>query len=126
MRWLALLAIVSALAACDLDVCREHPPAFELEITVDDDVDGTVTEIEVFIEWADQQVKRTYVIGDALDDGMTSIGVELDPPIEESTELYVLIVGYDDAGDEIARDDERFDLSPDGCNLFPISLDDID
>lgn len=126
MRWLALFAVSWALAACDLDVCREHPPAFELEITVDDDVDGTVTDIEVSIEWADQRVKRTYAIGDGLDDGMTSIGVELDPPIAESTKLYVLIVGYDDLGDVIARDDERFDLSPDGCNLFPISLDDIE
>lgn len=124
MRWFVLLVLL--LSACDLDVCREHPPAFELEITVDDDVPGPVTTFDVTIEWADQRAKRRYEADDALADGATSIGVELDPPITGSESLYVLIVGYDAAGTEIARDDETFELSPDGCNLFPISLDDID
>ncbi len=127
----AALTLIAALTCggCSLDVCREHPPALELEITLNEDLGVTVSNLEVRLEYAGQRFIRDFEVAGALDDGMTSIGVDLDPPPVESIRGYVEVRGRvapDPRSEVVAFDDEGFTLTPDGCNLVPISLDEPD
>ena len=123
----ALLAL--GASACNFDVCTEHPPAFELEIRVSDDVDVPVASFDVRVFWEDQRFTRHFVVGDKLDDELTSVGVELVPPPTEEVDVRVEVIGHateDPDSPIVARDDENFELSPDGCNLVMIGIDPID
>lgn len=125
MRVALAFVAASLCGGCSLDVCHEHPPAFELDITVNDDVDAPVTNLEVRLEYGEERFVRDFEVGDALDDGMTSIGVELDPAPIETIRAYVAVSGRegpDPGARVVAYDDERFTFAPDGCNLVPISL----
>jgi hypothetical protein len=118
---LTLIAIASsALLGCP-DDCKSKPPSFQLDIS-----SGTgASSLSVEIAFAGNTYVRTYELAGNLDDGSTSIAVELIPAPANPFQLDVDITAYSGlsaTGRVIGGGQAHLEGSPDGCNRFAIEL----
>ncbi len=118
-----LLLSASALlstAACD-DECESLPPTVQLEIR---SPTGAAS-IDIVVEIGGERRGLTLNLEGALDDGETSLVVELDPALTADFELEVSVVAYsgrEAEGAVLGSASGRFTGTPNGCNRFEVEL----
>ncbi len=114
------IASIAGLSGCPNE-CESVAPSFELDIR---SMPGAGS-IEVVVEVGGVERVRTFNLGDALDDGETSLVVVLEPPPAEDFDLNATVTafsGTDLNGGVIAVARDTFSGTPDGCNLFKLDL----
>jgi hypothetical protein len=121
VRAMLLLALsLGSLSGCD-DECESLPPTFQLDLRGQ----GGARSIEVVLDFGGLQRSRVFNLGTALDDGETSLVVELDPAVTAEFHLDVAVVAYSDtdaSGDVVQSAQSMFDGTPNGCNRFEMQL----
>lgn len=126
---LAPLLLLPFMAGCAIDVCSEHEPAFELEVTVDDDIEAPVESFSVQLRWDDNAFSRHFVVGDALSDGVTTVGVDLVPAPLDEIELSTEVIGRagaEESSQVIGRGRSKNEISPNGCNIISVKIDELE
>jgi hypothetical protein len=117
---LVLLLVPGAALGCG-KVCERVEPSFQLDIRSS----SGVSSIEVTVDLDGERYERTFDLGGMLDDGSTSLVVNLDPALSRDFQAQVAVTAYSGdgaTGGVIAAAQQPFTGTPDGCNLFEIEL----
>jgi len=125
---LLLAALLPAASSCAEEPCRELDPAFELTLRLPAAVSGNqVASLEVEVQaGAGFKRDKRFPVSDQLDDGETSIVVELGQAGAEGFTATVSARAKDTAGTILARGSQSFpsagEATGDGCNFFTMTL----
>jgi hypothetical protein len=107
------------------DECREHEPAFEVKVLLPEAVKPElVATLKVHVQAGTGFTRdKTYGIDDELDDGETSFVVHVGADAgAEGYAAEVSVTAEDKAGAALARGEEIYKATGDGCNFFTIRL----
>src|SRR5687767_1804098 len=112
MRWLLALAI--AFSGCKEDACEDEPPSFQLDLT---GMSAGARSLVIELVNGSARKRRAFDLGSELQDGKTSIAVE----VEESFVGEVMITARthampDGAGAPIEEASGSFSVGANGCN----------
>ena len=115
-----------ALAGCEPDDCEALPSSFRLDVEVEGErASLPVRLLLIELDVPPDRYRQTFAVGDTLADHVTSVAIEIDPPLTETTEVGVRIVAYpgtSTASVPLGEDTSEFDVNPDGCNRFRFEL----
>ena len=121
----ALAALLLGAPGCAEEPCRELDPAFELTLRLPADVDGAqVKSLDLEVEaGAGFTRDKSFPVQGQLDDGETSIVVELGQAGAGGFSARVSARAKDKGGTVLARGSQSFaGASGDGCNFFTMTL----
>lgn len=117
-----LWALAFMVSACGAEPCRDEPTSFQLDLSVEDPaLADRVEALLVRLQLLGRSYSRSYPLTDELLDGETALAVDLEPAPTENFELTVSVQAQ--AGDlTLARGEQTFRASPNGCNRFALAL----
>lgn len=122
-RWMLVAAMALSIAGCRSDRCESEPTSFQLDLSLPDPaLANRADALWVRVRLAERSYSRRFVLGEELRDGQTAFAVDLDPAPTEVFEVTVEAEASA-AGAPLARAEQTFRGSPDGCNRFPLALD---
>jgi hypothetical protein len=123
---LILAGAVLVNLACDPDDCLQRPTSFQLDLELEDEGPPTpAAMLRVDVVVGEERRRRFFEVGDALSDGYTSIGVELDPAPTVETDVEVTVVAYPTTSTTthtLGETRATLRLDPNGCNRFRLEL----
>ena len=121
-----ILALAVAVGACDPDDCTRLPTSFQLDLELEDKGPRTPAALlRVDVDTGAERRRRYFEVGASVQDGFTSLGVELDPAPTEESSVTVTVAASpttSTATAPLGEVAERFELDPNGCNRFRLEL----
>lgn len=116
-------ALLATLPACKADLCQEQDPAVELAFTLGPNLTADkVATLEVKLEAAGRKKQAQLTVGDALNDGRTSIAWQLGAAATGGFTLKYTVTAMDSAGKSTALHHGSEQGSGDACNFFSVTL----
>ncbi|MCC7385103.1 MAG: CRTAC1 family protein [Deltaproteobacteria bacterium] len=124
-RFLTALLACLILVSCKARPCADAPPTIELEIHAPETT-VALGSLAIVLSAGGNRWEKIYEAGEALADGVTTLGVQIDPPPEEAFDVEVRVRAFSGPGGGgalIAESVDAFVATPDGCNARAIHLD---
>lgn len=122
MKRLFLPLFALFLGACSSDACKAEAPSFELEVQAASGIARVLSAIEVEIAANGQRWKKSYPLGMAFTDGVTSIGVKIEPAPTADFMVAVIVRAVDANMIVRAAGTTNFNATANGCNRASITL----
>lgn len=115
------------LAACAETRCEDAAPLAEFEISVNSGaltrpISALDVRLTVLADDTSAAKQRRFEIAGELDDGRTSLAVQLQPQPTNDFAMVVSVEALDTAGQKVASGQARFSATPDACNVFSLGL----
>lgn len=118
------LLLIAQVSGCTEDLCRGQAPAFQLDLTMGSGVDVTeVKKVKVWASVGNTQREDVFDVAGLLDDGRTSISVEVKG--EEASagfETTVQAAALDKYNLPMVQARQTFSGTGDACNFFQMTL----
>lgn len=111
-----IAALIFALSGCAKDACEKEPPSFQLDLT--STIRGARSMV---VELSPERRRRTFDLGGELDDGATSIAIEVASP----GDVTIAVRTFAEAGamgPELEMGGGRFTIEDNGCNRLSVAL----
>ena len=118
-----LCGVLAAVSCGELDECENLPASFQLDMNLADPTVGPEVVFLAFNLRADAtRWQQRLVVDGALDDGRTSIAINVTPAPSERFELVVDIAALDISTSTLAAGQVEAIAEPSGCNQFSTEL----
>ncbi|MBI2375180.1 MAG: hypothetical protein HYV07_14385 [Deltaproteobacteria bacterium] len=116
----ALLTLGSVRCSRD---CKKADPAIKLSVTADGNLRTAARTLDVTLDLPEGRYSRSFPLGATLEDGSTSLVVELDSPLSSPSSVKITALALPEPpGEPLARIEGSFAISPDACNELALAL----
>jgi len=112
---------LALVAGCREDRCRGEAPAFQLDVATGPVPGQAIARLELHLTAAGVTRQQTLVVEGLLDDGETSVLVQV-PGGTNGFTAFVDVVALDAVGKVLGRGHGEFSGTGDACNFFSVTL----